>query len=236
MLRAIVFFVLGFAAASAIYFSGAMQWMPEYASNYWNAAPPLPPPDAPAAAYPTASYPGPQPAPLPAPYPAGQDIAPPAYDTSPSSGTGGPYAPAPEYGGADAPTPDYGGADTPAPDYGSTAAQPVGPPLADAPSISIHVSIGQRNSEGVGCAPAYTIINDTHRPIALSQGVGDPRSDGRGPRDEVIVQPGEQQVACASDVYPARDGESRFDYHRPNVWYGPDAADVPLPVNIRVKD
>jgi len=52
----------------------------------------------------------------------------------------------------------------------------------------------------------------------------------------VVVLPGERQVACAADVYSASDQYPHFDYYRQNIWYGPDAIDVPPPVNIRVKE
>jgi len=99
------------------------------------------------------------------------------------------------------------------------------------PPLSIQVSVG-RLGVAAGCVLAYTVFNATHRPVLLTPR----RHDNGGPRGDVVIQPGERRVVCAADAYPVRDDRPRFDYYRQNIWYGPDAIDVPPPVHIRVSD
>jgi hypothetical protein len=237
VLRAVVLFLLGIGFACGAYYSGATNWASERWSSYWNtpvAAVPTPVGDVPVPT-PVASYPGAPPPVVgpetPAPYPGAAPAVPAPVDPI------GPVPAAPSDDYRAPPPNDYAGPETPEPVYAPEGGPPVDVVPVDpgGPPLSLHISIGDRGAGSVDCVPAYTVVNDTHRPILLTQRAHY-RGYGRGPRDKVIVRPGERQIACASDVYASRDDGPRFDYYRRNAWYGPDAVDLPPPVNIRVTD
>jgi hypothetical protein len=237
VLRAVVLFLLGIGFACGAYYSGAMNWVGDRWTNYWTTPVAVVPTPGGEVPVPTAvaSYPGAPPPAVGPDAPAPYSAAPPVAPVGPAPAAPG-DAPPPDAYGAPPPN-DYAGPDTPEPAYAPEGGPPVDIVPVDrvGPPLSLHISIGDRGAGSVDCVPAYTVINDTHRPILLTQRARY-RGYGRGPRDKVIVRPGERQIACAADVYASRDDGPRFDYYRRNVWYGPDAIDLPPPVNIRVTD
>jgi len=242
LLGVLVVLALGFALG--LYYTGGTQWLYD---RYGYSPVPYQPP-APVVETPVPA-PGPQPV---TSYPtASSDTPTPAPGVIPETT---PVASLPPYPNEDAQSDDEGGddGDEPAEDeaddqheseYGAPSAEPTytppGPtppvgvtPVGNGPPLSLEVTIGHRG-DGAGCERAYTVFNDTSRPIMLTERE---RHHRRGADDAPIVQPSERYVACAADVYDTRDGEPHYDYYRQNVHYGPDAIDLPPPVDIRVKE
>jgi hypothetical protein len=231
--RFLIVLLIGIGFALGLYYGGWMQWLNDRWSGYGTYPPPavvetpVPVPG------PVANYPGTTPVPAPGVLP----TAPPSYEREPppySNGEGERYANGQDEDDEEEPEYDEPPSSEPT-DTPPGAIPPVGlAPVGNGPPISLQISMGHR-SYGKGCEPAYTVFNDTSRPIILTERARY-RWNGRGPKDAFIVQPGERQIACAADVYQASDRYPRFDYYRQNVHYGPDAIDLPPPVDIRVKE
>src|SRR5690349_20882322 len=173
VLRAIaLLLLLGLVFACAAYYSGATQWASDRWYGYWNtpyAEAPVPTP--------YAAYPTPPQSAEPAPYPAPAATAPPDDVPPPSD------VPPEDLAQDDGPPPDEGVAETPYQPEDGEAPVDVAPVDRGGPPLSLHISIGDRGAGSVDCVPAYTVINDTHRPILLTQRAHY-RGYGRGHRDK----------------------------------------------------
>jgi hypothetical protein len=214
-------FVLGVALTVTVVYSGTMQWLPAYLSSRSGEYAAPPPPVAAAPVRPPSVAPPPV---APQTYPGRTD-------------TPAPISPAGSERDTRSDPPDRR---RPGTFEARVPRSPSGAPDREAPPFKVHVSLGARGAgEVAGCFPAYTLFNETSRPVVLLQGRrgrnGD--FDGRS-RGDVVVEPGDEEVGC-TDVSRDRssNGTRRLDYTNPYPDPYAPRTQAPAPtVNIHIEE